>query len=710
MKLKYFLLLAVLIFCEFISTSTKADEKKNILILNSYHKGLQWSDEIHKGFLDALDQIRQEKEIYIEYLDSKRFFYDDYQNELITFLKDKYQNLKFDIILLSDDFALQFLFENRDSLFGRVPVVFAGINNPHIYPSLYTGIIEDINFLDNLALIKKLHPDYSRIYFIADQTPTGNIVYDKASKLILSSEDKYRCEFVRDYTFDELFSKVEKLESNAVIFITAFTKDRKDTYSSYNNLILNLKKNTKVPIYGCWDFYLGRGIVGGKLNCGYTQGIKAGNIAGKILNGQNIENLDFQFSESVYKFDYNELKKKGIKKRNLPKNSIIINEPLTRFLENRKETIFIVLIIILLVVKVYIITSYAIIRKRKTKQEQEFKQNLELINEKLIKAKNKIEEAGRIKNAFMTNLSYEFKTPTSGIVSFVELLKDKQGIDDETRQKHFTLIQEYGHVLLNFVDNIIDLSKLESKNLQLNYKQFNLKDMMNELLTHFLSVQKKYKKEYLQLRLENDNIADDIFVFSDKDRVVQVMHNLLDNALKFTDKGFVEFGCYIESFRIVFYVKDSGIGLSEDEQKIIFDQFRKLEIKDKKYAGLGIGLALSKDIVENMKGKIWVESKKSKGSDFYFSIPYNLPETKKQVVQAEKQEYVWPSKTVLIVEDSFAAYQLLTKFLSKSKLEIIYAENGEQAVEICRDKSAIDLVLMDIQLPVMNGLDATRYI
>ena len=310
----------------------------------------------------------------------------------------------------------------------------------------------------------------------------------------------------------------------------------------------------------------------------------------------------------------------------------------------------------------------------------------------------------------MTNLSYEFKTPTSGIVSFVELLKDKQGIDDETRQKHFTLIQEYGHVLLNFVDNIIDLSKLESKNLQLNYKQFNLKDMMNELLTHFLSVQKKYKKEYLQLRLENDNIADDIFVFSDKDRVVQVMHNLLDNALKFTDKGFVEFGCYIESFRIVFYVKDSGIGLSEDEQKIIFDQFRKLEIKDKKYAGLGIGLALSKDIVENMKGKIWVESKKSKGSDFYFSIPYNLPETKKQVVQAEKQEYVWPSRTVLIVEDSFAAYQLLTKFLSKSKLEIIYAENGEQAVEICRDKSDIDLVLMDIQLPVMNGLDATRYI
>lgn len=712
MKLKYLL---IVWFCFLLNICTSySAQKKNILILNSYHKGFQWTDEIQTGITDALKLSLYEKEIFTEYIDSKRFFGDSFKKVLFDFYKSKYTNVNFDLIIVSDDFALTFLFEHRDSLFGKVPVVFTGINHSHIYPDSYTGILEDIKYLDNLALIKKLHPNYSKIYFIVDQSKTGNIIYDRAFRLYMPVNGEYNYEFLRDYSFDELFEKVSCLDENAVILLTAFTKDRNNVYCSYDDIIINLRKHTDLPIYGTWNFYLGKGIVGGKLNGGHNQGFRAGNIANEILNGRKVSDFNIEISESQYQFDYKELKNKGISKRDVPDGSMIINQPLSTIFNNKQQTIFFGIILILLLVIIFILWVFLIVRKRKNLEEIKLRKNLEISNERLVLLKDKMEESNHLKTAFIANMSHEFRTPMNGIIGFSELLKEDDNIDVETRKKYFTIIQQSGRVLLNLVDDIIDISKIESSKLRLNFNEFRLNEILDDLLSFFISERDGIKKNKIKILLEKEYDYQDLVIYSDKNRIRQVLYNLLNNALKFTSEGIIKFGYYVEMPYLVFFVKDTGIGLTNDEQEIIFEKFRQLEdYGTRRFGGSGIGLSLSRGIVENLNGEIWVDSEKDKGSTFYFSIPYQtLDETKKEkeINTSETAVYEWPNKTILIVEDSMISYQLLTKFLGKSKVNFLHAEDGAKAVKICKTTDRIDLILMDVQLPIMNGLDATKAI
>jgi len=710
MKMKYLLIATVYIL---ISINLHAADKKNILILNSYHKGLQWTDEIQNGINAGLNEAIMDKEIYTEFLDSKRFFDDSYKLLLFDFYKKKYQNVKFDIILLSDDFALTFLFEYRDSLFGEVPVVFSGINNPHIYPNSYTGILEDIKYIENFKLIKSLHPNYSKIYFIVDETKTGNIIYDRAFRVYLPVQDKYNYEFLRNYSYDELFDKISELDKNAVLMLTAFTKDRNNEYCSYDDIIKNIRKSTDLPIYGAWTFYLGNGIVGGKLNSGFDQGLRAGEIATQILKGKNVNEINIEISSSNYYFDFNELKNQNIKKRNLPNSSTIINHPLSFLVENKQQSIFFGIIFILLVIIILTLWFFLMLKKKRTNEELKYRKNLELSNEKLILAKEKIEESNRLKTAFIANMSHEFRTPMNGIIGFSELLKDGSKIDEETKKIYFGIIQESGRILLNLIDDIIDLSRIQSSKLRLNYKEFKLTDVLDDLLSFFLNERDNLKKDNIKIILEKEYDYQDLVIYSDRNRIRQVLYNLLNNALKFTSKGIIKFGFYIESPNIVFFVKDTGIGLYEEEKEIIFDRFRQVEdYGTRKYGGSGLGLSLSKGIVENLKGSIWVDSEKDEGSTFYFSVPYNTSSNNNDETVSKMQElkYEWPNKTILIVEDAIVSYQLLTKFLKDSKVSFLHAEDGEQAVAMCNTNDKIDLILMDVQLPIMNGLEATKQI
>lgn len=711
MRLRY--ILYTFIVLVLISNTSKSVEKKNILILNSYHKGFQWTDENLQGINDALSLNYFEKELFTEYLDSKRFFSKQYQSALYDLYKVKYQNIKLDLIILTDDSALTFLFENRDSLFGEIPVVFTGINLPHIYPDSYTGILEDIKYLDNLALIKKLHPDYSKIYFIVDQSKTGNIIYDRAFRLFLTVKDEYNYEFLRDYSFDELFAKVEKLDDKAVILLTAFTKDRNDIYCSYDEIIQNLRKHTELPIYGTWNFYLGKGIVGGKLNSGYDLGYRAGKLANEILGGKDINSINIEISESTYQFDYQELKNKNISKRSLPENSLIIGHPIQWVRNNKKQVIYSGIIFVLLIIVILILWFYLVQRKSRTKQEIQLRKNLEISNEKLLFLKDRMEESNRLKTAFIANMSHEFRTPMNGIIGFSELLKADEDIDEETRKKYFNIIQQSGRFLLNLVDDIIDISKIESKKLRLDYREFELSKMLDDLLSFFIAERDSQNKKDIKILLEKEYDYQDIVLYSDKNRIRQVLYNLLNNALKFTSKGFIKFGYYIEQPKIVFFVKDSGIGLTDDEQEIIFEKFRQLEdYGTRRYGGSGIGLSLSRGIVENLKGEIWVDSEKDKGATFYFSIPFQTLSNESSLTQSKlnTQQNEWPGKTILIVEDSIVSYQLLTKFLAKAKVSFLHAEDGISAVEMCKVNKQIDLVLMDVQLPLLNGLDAAKQI
>ena len=706
MNLRHFILSILLIL--FFQSTVYSAKDINIVILNSYHKGLQWTDDIIKGIETGLSENDFDEEIYIEFLDSKRFFEPNYYKKQSELLYQKYKSKKIDLIILSDDNALDFMMQYRDTLFGNIPVVFCGINNPHTYPKGYSGIIEEIEYEDNISTIKKLHPDYSKLYVIVDETKTGKIIYDRAYRAFLMCNEDCNYEFLRTYSFEDLFKKISSLDDNSVILLTAFTKDKNDEYCSYNEIVKNVTTFAKVPVYGIWDFYLNKGIVGGKMNSGFNQGYSASKIANQVMLGKDINEIDIQISTPIYMFDLKKIKKFGIKRSKLPNESVLINSTFSFIELHKKEAIFFGVIFILLIIIILVLWGNIIYRKQQYNKEYRYIKEIEIANQKLSLAKEKAEESNRLKTAFLANVSHEFRTPMNGIIGFSKLLIDDNTWDIEVVRKYINIIHNSGYILLDLLNDIIDLSKIEANKLKVTLSDFELNKVLDELYSLFISERDSLEKNIV-IEVEKEFEGNDFKIFSDEHRIRQVLYNLLNNALKFTFEGKIKFGYYIDIPNIVFFVSDTGIGLEKNEKDIIFEQFRQVETSSaRKFGGPGIGLSISKGIVENLKGKIWVDSEKGKGSTFYFTVPYQLSKRKINTEKKDiKGEYVWMDKTILIVEDAIVSFELLVKFLKESHVNIYYASNGEQAVEMCIQNSNIDLVLMDIQLPIMDGLEAT---
>jgi len=713
MSLKQICLFFLFIF--FFSFQSFSEGKKNILILNSYHEGLSWTDSITHGICHEFEKQNDSIELYIEYIDNKRFFDDTYYTSIYNFLKVKYTTKKFDLIFSSDDYSLEFLFQYRDSLFGKVPVVFCGINNLNVHlPEDYVGVFEKIDFLGNVKLIEKLHPDYSKIYFIVDKTKTGNIVYNSSLIELKEYIDKNKIEYLRDFTFDQLRSKIISLEKDAVVLFTPFTKDNSNSYINYENVIQKVCSESKVPIYGVWNFYLGNGIIGGKMNNGYQQGNMASKIALQILSGEKIENIKTQIASSYFAFDYKKMKEFGIRKSDLPKKSKILNCPLSFITENKSQFFFFSIIFVMLIAIIIVLWIFLLFRRNKMISEKRYKIKLELSNEKLKLAKEKAEDANRLKSAFLANVSHELRTPMNGVVGFSKILIDSPDLDIETRLKYLNIVNRSGYSLLNLINDIIDLSKIEANQLRINYSNCKLNELMDELFNFYISEKTALEKNNIQLFVSKELENQDFFIYSDSNRIRQVFYNLINNALKFTKEGTIEFGYKIQQQEIIFFVKDTGIGLTKFEQEIIFERFRQTDdASTRKYGGSGLGLSISKGIVENLKGKIWVESERNIGSTFFFSIPFISVKNGKEdgvKLKDKNKDFNWQTKTILIVEDVKVSFDLLTKFMAETKVNILHAADGDIAVKLCIENNSIDLVLMDIQLPTIDGLEATSII
>jgi PAS domain S-box-containing protein len=326
----------------------------------------------------------------------------------------------------------------------------------------------------------------------------------------------------------------------------------------------------------------------------------------------------------------------------------------------------------------------------------------------LIAAKEKAEESDRLKSAFLANMSHEIRTPMNGIIGFTQLLK-KSDLTGDKKQKYIDIIQKSGNRMLKTVNDIIEISKIETGQVEIASNKVNIsKHILN--LCEFFSVEAE--KKDLKLIVEDKLTENESVIQVDENKLNSILTNIIYNAIKYTEKGHVKIGCIRNDSKFELCVTDTGIGIPKDRQEAIFERFVQADIEDSRvFEGSGLGLAITKSYVEMLGGSICVESEENKGSTFFVELPViSATSNENDKLSSENAVFEKRTLTILVVEDDETSSLYLSSILENEAENIKTARNGLEAVEICKINSDLDIVLMDIKMPGMNGLEATRQI
>jgi PAS domain S-box-containing protein len=332
------------------------------------------------------------------------------------------------------------------------------------------------------------------------------------------------------------------------------------------------------------------------------------------------------------------------------------------------------------------------------------------IETELQRAKHKVEEAEHLKSAFLDNLPHEIRTPLHAITGFTSLLSDPE-LAHSDRLEYVKFIQDSSNDILILMDNIIEIAKLETNQVKPKKEKCYINSIFDKLQNDVESKLNILEKTHLTIKVNRGNHDPLFMIFSDPERIYQIITHLLNNALKFTNEGFIEFGySFAANNRIAFYVKDSGIGIPEDQQEIIFKKFSKSgNINTNKNRGTGLGLTLSKKLVELLNGEIKVESLEGEGSIFSFYLPIEKEQKISITRPSVYGDINWSSKTILVAEDTDSNYCFIEAFLERTKVNLLWAKDGIEAIKMFNEKK-VNLILMDIMMPEKDGYDTTREI
>ncbi|MFH1119260.1 MAG: ATP-binding protein [Bacteroidota bacterium] len=330
-----------------------------------------------------------------------------------------------------------------------------------------------------------------------------------------------------------------------------------------------------------------------------------------------------------------------------------------------------------------------------------------------ISQKEKAQLSDKLKSAFLANLSHEIRTPMNGILGFATLLKEP-GLSGAEQQEYIGIIEKSGARMLTIINDIVDISKIEAGLINIDMSETNVNDQIRDIFNFF---KPEVQKKGIKLSVSTALPSNESVIFTDREKLYAILINLVKNAVKFTFSGGIEFGYTKKTgpgaVMLEFFIRDTGIGIPADRQEAIFERFIQADLSEMSQ-GAGLGLSISKAYVEMLGGKIRVESSLGKGSVFYFTIPYKAlisenPTIKKKVTKPEAEE-TGTKLNIMIVDDDETSEKLISIIVSGIAGKKIIVRDGIDAVEACRNNPDLDLILMDVQLPFMNGYEATRQI
>ncbi len=334
------LFLAFLTFIASIFISyAQVGQKRQILVIHSYHRGYKWTDEIMEG-IEAAFNNRDDIDLWVEYMDTKRLFDEEYIHRLYEVYEYKFASQDFDVIISSDDNAFNFLVDYRDELFPDTPVVFCGVNffedSALAGRELFTGVSEDADVREGIDIALKLHPNTAHIAVVNDTTTTGLKMHERLVKIMPDYRDAVDFLLLEDMDMAEIQDELRALPSDSIVFYTVFFRDKSGEFFEFDESISMIAAASSVPVYVTWDFSLGYGTMGGMLTSGFQQGETAGELAARILDGEDVANIPVvRESPNRYMFDYEQVQRFGVKRSDLPEGSIVINEPVSFYSENK---------------------------------------------------------------------------------------------------------------------------------------------------------------------------------------------------------------------------------------------------------------------------------------------------------------------------------------------------------------------------------------
>jgi PAS domain S-box-containing protein len=339
-------------------------------------------------------------------------------------------------------------------------------------------------------------------------------------------------------------------------------------------------------------------------------------------------------------------------------------------------------------------------------QNQEYRK----LTDELIKAKEKAEESDRLKSAFLANMSHEIRTPMNGIIGFADLLEENS-LEEEKKKQFLQIIKNSGMQLLNIINDIIDISKIETGQIRFSEEKVLLNELLQEVYSFFKPITDKKGLDLIMnteiAKVPNELITDGV-------KLRQILTNLINNAIKFTAKGQIKITNYQQDNFIHFEVHDSGCGISKENQSVIFERFRQIDLDEGLIqVGTGLGLAICKAYIELIGGNIAVYSQLGTGSTFTFSWPFKIESQKADILQSPLHNgstYNWHGKTILIAEDELVNFFYIHEIISPTGANIVKAVNGREVLEYINRNAMPHIILMDLKMPVLNGFDTTSEI
>ncbi len=577
----------------FLATTLRAETQNNILILHSYHQGLMWTDQISKGISDVF-QDYPEYELEYYYLNARRTFDQKYLKKQEDIITHDILSYDYEAIIVSDNAAFDFVKNLPDSVLGDVPLICCGVNGLGIEPfSENCHIIhEDIDFQGAFLMIADLMPALDTLVIISDHSKVGRLTRMELEEELKLFDCPFDLVYYDDYTLNELKSSVAHLTGNKAIYLLVFNQDNEGTYISYNYGLRTITELANVPIFGAWHFYMNKGVVGGKLSEGHTQGRLAAMACLKLLKYGVLLDSDLVV-RSKYMVDYHQMKKFGFKFKALPPSTVVCNRP------DRKPFVrlFYAVTILLLVV--------LILHRR----------NERYLKRVVLERTLELQQALSHKDQFFSLLAHDLRSPVGNIAQSLRLLERKgDALPAQRRAQMMRELTKTSSRVFHLLEDLLVWGRFQfSSRYEAQMSTFELKAVVDDVCeVYYLEKNKSLFQNEVSTSLK---LYNDVFVLK------FVLRNLISNAIKYSpDDAKIIIGAKHSEDSVCFWVKDEGQGMSPNVIRSILDKVPIQTPGVKGQKSFGLGLRSVQAYLQQINGEMRIESTEGLGSCFYINL------------------------------------------------------------------------------------------